>query len=187
MLRRFVFVISFVAIAGAAAAQPRKPAPPATTPAPEAPGAQREDPRSPSSETARRLRGKDVNVQVEITISDHIGTDPAQKKVVSLLAADQSVGRIRANANANRANVGTVGTILNVDVRPFILENDRILLELTVVYTPLRDSPVAQTPTNLEETLNVILQNGKSLMISQAADPVTDRRMTVDVKATIIR
>jgi hypothetical protein len=33
----------------------------------------------------------------------------------------------------------------------------------------------------------VILQNGKPLVVSQAADPTTDRKMTVEVKATILK
>ena len=80
-----------------------------------------------------------------------------------------------------------VGTRLNVDARPTLLESDRILLELTLEYTPLRESAVTQQPTILNESITVILVNGKSLMISQAADPISDRKMTVEVKAAVVR
>jgi hypothetical protein len=33
----------------------------------------------------------------------------------------------------------------------------------------------------------VILQNGKPLIISQSADPVSDRKVVVEVKATILK
>jgi hypothetical protein len=158
---------------------PNPPQPPigqAPTPAPE-----------PFPPQARKLRGKDVNVHVEITISDQTGSAAPDKKVVSLLAADQTMGRVRANARASRANVGFVGTGLNVDARPLVLEGDRILLELTLEYMPLRESPTTQEPTNLNESISVILVSGKTLMISQAADPISDRKMTVEVKATVIR
>jgi hypothetical protein len=138
-------------------------------------------------EAARKIRGKDVNVQIEITISDQAGSGAADKKVVTLLAADQTMGRVRANAHAQQPNVGMVGTELNVDARPIVMDNDRILLEVTLEYSPLRQSPVTQQPTNLNEQLSVILQNGKPLTISQAADPVSDRRMTVEVKATVLK
>jgi hypothetical protein len=161
--------------------QPPNPSPPATGKAP--PPAQDELP----VQAARRLRGKDVNVHVEITISDQSGTAAPDKKVVSLLAADQTMGRVRANARASRANVGFVGTGLNVDARPLVLDGDRILLELTLEYMPLRESPTTQEPTNLNESISVILVSGKTLMISQAADPISDRKMTVEVKATILR
>ena len=39
----------------------------------------------------------------------------------------------------------------------------------------------------VNEMLSVVLQNGKSMMVSQAADPTTARRLTVDVKATILK
>jgi hypothetical protein len=161
--------------------QPPNPPPPTTGKAP-APA-----PDELLLPAARKLRGKDVNVHVEITISDQSGTAAPDKKVVSLLAADQTMGRVRANARASRANVGFVGTGLNVDARPLVLDGDRILLELTLEYMPLRESPTTQEPTNLNESISVILVSGKTLTISQAADPISDRKMTVEVKATILR
>jgi hypothetical protein len=35
--------------------------------------------------------------------------------------------------------------------------------------------------------LTVIVQNGKPLLVSQAADPSADRKMTVEVKATVLK
>ena len=135
----------------------------------------------------RKLRGRDANLQIEITISDQLGGEAPQKKVVSMLVADQTMGRIRASANAQRDKVGFVGTGLNVDARPVMLEGDRILLELTVEYTPYRESQVTQSPTVLNESLSVILQSGKPMVVSQAADPVTDRKMTLEVRATVAK
>ena len=102
--------------------------------------------------------------------------------------ADGTFGRIRASADAQRTGVGMVGTGLNVDARPTVLEGDRVLLELTVEYSPLREgSQVTQRPTVLNESLTVILQSGKPMMVSQAADPVTDRKMSVEVRASILK
>jgi hypothetical protein len=173
--------------------QPRTP--PATPPQPQPPNpSPRTTGQAPTPapdpvppQAPRKPRGKDVNVHVEITISDQTGSAAPDKKVVSLLAADQTMGRVRATARASRANVGFVGTGLNVDVRPLVLEGDRILLELTLEYMPLRESPTTQEPTNLNESITVILVSGKALMISQAADPISDRKMTVEVKATVLR
>jgi hypothetical protein len=140
---------------------------------------------APSPGPARKLRGRDANLQIEITISDQPGGEAPQKKVVSMLVADQTMGRIRASANAAQ-KVGFVGTGLNVDARPVMLEGDRILLELTVEYTPHREGgQVTQSPTVLNESLSVILQSGKPMVVSQAADPVTDRKMTLEVRATV--
>ena len=134
----------------------------------------------------RKPRGRDLNLQVEVTINDQIGGETPQKKVVSMLVADQTMGRVRASADAQQ-KIGFVGTGLNVDARPTVLEGDRILLELTVEYTPYRESGVMQRPTVLNESLTVILQNGKPLVVSQAADPVTDRKIMLEVRATIAK
>ncbi len=152
-----------------------------------APAAPKEAPRAPVPE--RRPRGRDVNLRVELTIGDQSGTSVPATKVVSMILADGTSGRIRASADAQpqRANVGMVGTRLNVDARPTLIEGDRILLELTVEYAPLTEGEVTQRPTLLNEYLWVILQNDKPMIISQAADPVTDRKMTVEVKASIVK
>jgi len=136
----------------------------------------------------RKPRGRDLNLQIEVTISDQLGTQTPEKKVVSMLVADATFGLIRASADAQRTGVGMVGTGLNVDARPTVLEGDRILLELTVEYTPFRESgQVTQRPTVLTEKLTVILQSGKPLIVSQAADPVADRKMSVEVRASILK
>jgi hypothetical protein len=191
MLSRLIPAVLFVAVCIAAphaqgaeqrpAPQAPTTRPPSVTPAPQpAP-----PPQSPAEPSPRGPRGKDLNVQIEITITDQTGTGAPEKKTVSLLVADQSMGRVRANARANKVGLGFVGTALNVDARPAVLENERILLDLTLEYQPLKQSDTQQEPTNLNESISVILTNGKALTISQAADPISDRRMTVEVKATI--
>lgn len=163
----------------------RPPGKPPATPAPTPVVPPPVEPSPPGP--VRKLRGRDANLQIEITISDQLGGEAPQKKVVSMLVADQTMGRIRASASAQREKVGFVGTGLNVDARPVMLEGDRILLELTVEYTPYRESQVTQSPTVLNESLSVILQSGKPMVVSQAADPVTDRRMTLEVRATVAK
>jgi hypothetical protein len=197
MRRRFAIAMVLLALSvptGADERQNRTPqAPKPPTPAPTSPPGS--PPSAPGAVDAvmRRARPpvRDVNVQIELTISDQIGSAAPEKKVVSLLAADQTMGQVRANARASRANVGFVGTGLNVDARPMILDGDRIMVELKLEYMPFLPSqgPGAPTqePTNLNESITVILQNGKPLTISQAADPISDRKMTVEVKASIVR
>jgi len=172
------FTLTTVSAQGADQQPTPQPPPPKAAPPPPSSPPQVLLPRAP--------RGQDVNVQIEITINDQTGTAAPEKKTVSLLVADRSMGRVRANAETSKPSLGRVGTNLNVDARPTLLDSGRILLELTLEYTPLRDSDVVR-PTNLNESLTVILVNGKPLTISQAADPISDRRMTVEVKATILK
>ena len=44
-----------------------------------------------------------------------------------------------------------------------------------------------KTTPNINESLSVILEDGKPMLISQSADPVTDRKVKVEVKATILK
>ena len=204
MFRTFLVAISLAAFIGTASAQdfpgdqptPRPAAPPIQVPIPApTPAPPTRERGVVPPENARNVRGRDLNVQIEITITDQGVSGAPEKKVVLLLAADQSMGRVRAQANARQSMVGMVGSALKVDARPIILDNDRIMLELTLEYMPVRDLPgdaakpasIVPQPTELNESLSVILQSGKPLIISQAADPLSDRRMTVEVIATVLK
>lgn len=143
-------------------------------------------PRPPTTllPSGRRLRGRDVNIQIELTITDVSATGSPDKKVVSVTTADGTMGRIRTGAG---------DTALNIDATPSIIANDRIVLELAVVYAPpvpaAAAAPAAQAPrpATVNEMLSVVLHDGRSMMVSQAADPTTARRLTVEVKATIVK
>ncbi len=66
-----------------------------------------------------------------------------------------------------------------------------VQLELTIGYNPLGtqvlDSAAGVRPTELNQSMTVVLQNGKPLVVSQAADPVSDRKIIVEVKATVLK
>ena len=127
----------------------------------------------------RKIRGRDLNVQVELTITEHHGSTPGEKRVVSMIVADAAFGRIRSTASQD--------VKLNIDATPTMLENDRIALELTIEYIPVTPEGQSRRPAGLLEMLTVILQNGKSMQISQAADPTIDRRITAEVRATVLK
>src|SRR5689334_22757255 len=74
----------------------QKPPTPTVRPAPPA------EPNTAVPPPRGKLRGRDLNLQVEITIADQSGTDAPEKKVVSMLVADGTMGRVRASADAQR-------------------------------------------------------------------------------------
>ena len=43
------------------------------------------------------------------------------------------------------------------------------------------------TDVVMNQSVTVVLDSGKPLVITQAADPVSDRKVTVEVKATLLR
>lgn len=133
---------------------------------------------------ARPMRAV-ANVEIALTITDYVGAGAPLKKTVSMIAADGSVGRVRTT-------VGAVGATLNVDATPIIVEGDRVRLQLTLEYAPpderLRSNETAPPrPAVVNEMLTIVLANGRSMVISHAADPASDRKVTVEVQASILK
>jgi hypothetical protein len=132
------------------------------------------------------------NVRIELTISDQRADGPNEKKQVSMIVSETSWGKIRTHATT-RPPSPTAGpnmdVALNVDARPFINAAGNIQLELVVNYNPLDETNKAGLvrPTELNQSLTVILQSGKPLVVAQAADPMVDRKMIVEVVATILK
>jgi hypothetical protein len=156
--------------------------------------------KSEAAAPASALRAR-TNVKVELTISDQTGNGPVEKKTVSLIAAEESWGKIRTQATARvPEGAGAMPVGLNVDARPFLTRTGSIQLELTVAYNPLDATSAAKAagyvnpaelkqlrPTELNQSMTVVLQSGKPMVISQAADPISDRKMIVEVVATILK
>ena len=166
--------------APAAAAQTPRPAtaPAAPTPA-------------PAERAAPRREGQPVNIKVDVTITDQRGGAQALKKTVSVVVADSYMGLIRSSSNVVGVNVPVP---LNIDAEPLILSDGKIRLRVNVQY----DWP-GQVPdsgnmnrgtvmkTEVHENFTVVVENGKPLVASQSADPVADRQVIVELKATVLR
>lgn len=131
-----------------------------------------------------------TNVQVELTLTDQMGTQPGEKKTVSMIGSSGSWGKIRSAAIINRPPDPPYPVELNVDARPFVSMEGQIQLELVLQYSPPTSDAretLKSRPTGMNHSLTVILQSGKPLVVSQAADPVSDRKVLVEVKATILK
>lgn len=152
-------------------------------------------PAEESKETDKRapapaMLGQSINVRLEFTITDQRGDVPAISKTVSLVISDGHFARIRTGGDV-RTPMGIRPVILNVDARPVVMPNnrDRVRVELSIEYRPIAaeaESEKSTTPS-INESLTVILEDGKPLVVSQSADPATDRRVKVEAKATILR
>ena len=134
-----------------------------------------------------------MNIKVEVTITDQGRAGvPAVKKTVSIVTGDGLGGRIRSAANYTA--VGEVP--LNVDAEPEILSDGKIRVRVNLQYT-LPGSAGGQAGevqgagslrfTQIQENLPVILENGKPIVVAQSADPVGDRQVTIELKATVLR
>lgn len=158
----------FALSAQAQSPQPQKPEP---TPA------VRTEPASPV--------GQPVNIRLDLTITDQTGPGEPLKKVVTMVVADRGNGSIRSTGS-----VRTQGRVqINVDARPQIVAPSGLIrLTLGLEYNPRTLGNDAPTEwSSLNEQIGVILEAGKPLIVSQAADPASDRKITVEVKATLLK
>jgi hypothetical protein len=133
-----------------------------------------------------------TNVQIELSISDQIGTQTPERKIVNMVVSSGNWGKIRSTGNIRPPGEAPLVVQLDIDARPLVSVDGPIQLELTLNYAP----PGAQAPerdnskprpTSINQSLTVVLQSGKPLIISQAADPVSERKVLVEVKATVLK
>ncbi len=185
------------------APDPQAPPVAATPVAPQAPTPARTgrmgDPTAPQvlqpGADMRRNRGQSVNIRVDVTIIDQVGAKAPDKKNVSMVVVDGERGSIRSNAEviqkieevvAGQSSVKTnVRSVpLAVDVWPEI-EGNKVRLRLSLEYDLVGETVANRV--SIRETLAVMLDNGVPLVVALSAEPMTDRRVTVEVKAAIMK
>ena len=160
------------------------------------------EPGTPSPALApqveRRRAGQLVNVKVELTITDQIGAKAPEKKNIVMVVADGERGSIRSNAEivqkleslvAGQTNISTsVRQVpLAVDVWPEI-EGTKIRLRMSLEYDLVGEAlTTAGGRSSIRETIAVITDNGVPLVVALSADPITDRKVALEVKASIMK
>ena len=199
--QRMLMAAALLFAASSAVAQTPRPAAPAKAPAaPQAPApaapATATTPATPAAPAApARREGQPINVKVELTISEDGGGSPPIKKTVSAVVGDGYMGYVREQGLSTPTTSPTPGAFidriaapLNLDALPTILPNGKIRVQCTVQYAAnQRIQNERQINTDIKQNLTLILESGKSLVVSEATDPLSDRRVTVEVKATILR
>jgi hypothetical protein len=177
---------------------PRSAQPP--TPAPGQPRGDQAAPPTPAARTSTpptpRREGQPVNIKIDFTITDQRSSSAAAiKRTLTLIVADERTGSIRS-----QSAVFQVGDVpLNVDASPVLLTDGKIRLGFNLQYdwpAPLETAaanPTQQPPrgtvikTALHDSVTLILESGKPMIAAQSADPIGDRQVTVEVKATVLR
>lgn len=141
------------------------------------------------SESKTLAEAQAVNIRLDLTITDQRGDAPVISKTVSMTVADRHNGRIRTQGDV-RTPTGFRPVVLNVDCQASIIPREaRARVMLTIEYRPVAaeaENERSTTP-NINESITVILDDGKPMVISQSADPVTDRKVKVEAKITLLR
>jgi hypothetical protein len=139
------------------------------------------------------------NVRVDITITDQAGTETPLKKTLTVIVADNLNGSVRSKVTVavpthppgpDPKNYSYEDLPLNVDVRPEVTADpNKIRVWLILNYETFYASKTTVMPaTRSVVTVNqhVTLENGKPTTVSQSADAATDRKVSVELKATIL-
>jgi hypothetical protein len=166
MLRHMLTTLVALAAASTLVSGQQAPAP-AAKPAEAPPGAQ------PARPTAQL-----VNVRIDLTVTEQREGSTVAPRTVTMLVADRESGRVRTGGGAN--------AVLNVDARPELTRDGRIRLSVSLEYRREADTAEKSAPALLTESLTMIVEDGKQVLVSQSADPTTARStVRVEVKATI--
>jgi hypothetical protein len=160
-------------------------------PAASAPVQAKPEPAPPS------LEGKRRNVSVEVKLTDQTGTSESVTKVVSMIVADGRMGSVRSAGSVIVPVSGpatppfptrsSVGVTLNVDANPVVHPDGSVLLSLNLEYNPRPGGDDTGRDAKLEEGMTVTLESGKPMVISRAADPAGNRKINVEVTATVMK
>lgn len=138
-----------------------------------------------------------ANVKIEVSITDQTGSGTPARKVVTMIAGDRQNTNIRSSASvpvkmAGSNNYNYRNVTINVDARPTISQKEpnKVLVTLGLEYLPRSaggQEEMEAGMASLSERLGLLLESGKPMVISQAADPTSDRKITVEVTATILK
>jgi glucose/arabinose dehydrogenase len=132
------------------------------------------------------------NIRIEVVITDQAGPGDSAKKTVSMIVGDRQSNSIRTSAQVRQQEGSYRNVNINVDARPTInpKEPNKLLLSFGLEYQPkAAGASTTADPnySNLSQRLSLNLESGKPLLVSQAADPTSDRKITVEVTATILK
>lgn len=186
MLKRMMSTLGVLALVTAgAAAQVPGPKPPQPKPAESAP--------APRPEPAGPL----VNVKLDLTITDQAGPGDASKKVVTMIVANGQNGSIRSRGFQPRPGNPPREVIINVDAQPTITRDGPVRVHLALEYSPMAPTETGDAATGpkpsdvgrstLNERIVFMIPQGKPLVVSQAVDPLSDRRISVELTVTIMK
>lgn len=124
-----------------------------------------------------------TNIRFTLTITDTADVT-ATKKTLTLIVAQSFGGQIRS--------MGQFGGAASVDVDALATayQGGLIAARVTLQYQapvpkegPTRD----QRPAGINESFTVVLTDGKPMVVTESAEPGSDRKVTVEVTATILK
>jgi hypothetical protein len=164
------------------------PAPPAPAAAPKPTPSPAPRPPAPPGPPAQL-----VNIRVDVVVIEEGGTAAPVRKTASVITSDRRAAAVRSIGDAERGepkppdarfpNPRTV-TFMKADVEPYIERNGLIRTQVIMEYlSPTSQQEGRGTTLRFEP----LLENGKPLRVSESTDPTSNRKVIVEVTATILK
>src|SRR5947207_2284303 len=161
--------------------QPQAPQPVPSDAPPVPPAA----PPPPAGIPAPRRENQSTNIRIEVTVTDERPNVAPIKKTVSIVTGDGLNGSVRSQTGYQAPGAGGGNAPFNVDVTPIILADGKIHTRLTLQYDvvppPLTSGEQTTVTarllgTSIRDSMALVLENGKPLVVVQSTDPVSDRK-----------
>jgi len=165
-------------------AAPAAQAPPAPPPAPA--------PLSPlvGQQPAPSRSGQPTpNVRFDVTITDTGGAKPVSKTLSLTIWGSNNNGSVRQIAQAPNPTPGppTIPIALNVDVRNVNwMDNNGVRASVAIEYQPYLPDAKTQ-PGMVVANATTMFFDGRRTQILVTSDPVSDRKTTIEVTATVLK
>ena len=163
----------------------QQPAPPKATAAPQPPAAPAVPPSPPADPEAG---GQPLNIRLDVSVIDQTAQGGAQPKSLMVMLVDRAMGRTRAAFQDRSIAVDARPTITDGRIRVYLtIQSDKTRNNPVVPLMPVQGNPEpAEDHTiNWRNSFSLLLENGKPMLALETNDPVTKRKTSIEVKATI--
>jgi len=137
-----------------------------------------------------RRENQSTNIRIEVTVTDQRPGVAPIMKTASIVTGDGQGGSVRTTTSYAGSPGG--GVPFNVDASPVILADGKIHVRVVLQYD-VAPPPGPATPSevrlniSLRDSLGLVLENSKPVVVVESTDPVSERKVSVEMKATILK
>ena len=156
---------------------PAAPKPPAAPMAPSPPPA-------PPVAIDPSAGGQPVNIRLDVSLIDQQENSAGQPKTLMVILADKAFGQARAAYEDRSVSVDARPTIADSLIRVMVTVKSEEPHRIMVPDGPMK-SP--DPLLNWSNSFTLLLPSGKPVVALETSDAVTKRKMSIEVKATILK
>src|SRR3954468_24776798 len=154
----------------------------------------------------RTTQSKGINIRIDATVIESHGEQVTGRKVLTITLVDGERGSVRSAQQVPFQPKGSAGysyraAPLNMDALAVLRDDGRIKVALALEYRGAPSDPetspgpapntVVTTAGTMDEgirqNVTVVLESGTPLGVAQSANAIGDRRVALEVKATILK